>query len=69
MKITNKKSKCPYLGLYLELKVDVRLESHVKIYYKSYIPFVCERFEKFLIKAYISSSHVMGVKIQGDMRG
>ena len=35
--------------LYLELEVDVWLELHLKIYYKSYIPFVCERFEKFLI--------------------
>ena len=35
--------------LYLELEVDVWLEMHLKIYYKSYIPFVCERFEKFLI--------------------
>ena len=25
------------------------LKLHLKIYYKSYISFVCERFEKFLI--------------------
>ena len=35
--------------LYLELEVDVWLEMHLKIYYKSYIPFVCERNKKFLI--------------------
>ena len=34
---------------YYELKVDTWLEIHVKMYYKWYIPFVCERFEKFLI--------------------
>ena len=33
----------------LELEVDVWLELHHKIYYKSSIPFVCERTEKFLI--------------------
>ena len=30
----------------LELEVDVWLELHLKIYYKSYIPFVCERNKK-----------------------
>ena len=33
--------------LYLELEVDVWLELHLKIYHKSYISFVCERFEIF----------------------
>ena len=36
-------------GLYLELEVDVWVELLHKIYYKSSIPFVCERNEKFLI--------------------
>ena len=35
--------------LYLKLEVDVWLEMYPKIYYKAYISFVCERFEKFLI--------------------
>ena len=43
------KSKCPYLRLYLELEVDVWLELDAEIYYESYIPFVCERNEKFFI--------------------
>ena len=34
---------------YLELEADVWLELHLKIYYKSYISFVCERKKKFLI--------------------
>ena len=34
---------------YLALEADVWLELHLKIYCKSYISFVCERFEKFLI--------------------
>ena len=38
------KKKLPF-RLYLELEVDVWLEMHLKIYCKSYIPFVCERFE------------------------
>ena len=38
-----------FFGLRLELEVDVWLELHLKIYFKSYIPFVCERNEKFLI--------------------
>ena len=42
------KSKCPYLRFYLELEVDVWLELHLKIYYESCIPFVCERKENFL---------------------
>ena len=32
----------------MELEVDVWLELLYKIYCKSYIPFVCERFENFL---------------------
>ena len=35
--------------LYLEFEVDVWFELHLEIYYKSYISFVCERFEKLLI--------------------
>ena len=35
--------------LYLELEVDFWLKLYLKIYYKSCIPFVCERFKKFLI--------------------
>ena len=38
-----------WFRLYLELEVDVWLELHLEIYYKRYIAFVCERFEKFLI--------------------
>ena len=33
----------------MELEVDVWVEMHLKMYYKSYIPFVCEQFEKFFI--------------------
>ena len=33
----------------MELEVDVWLEIYLKICYKGYIPFVCERKEKFLI--------------------
>ena len=35
--------------LYLELDADICLELHLKIYYKSYISFVCEQFKNFLI--------------------
>ena len=35
--------------LCLELEVDVWLEMLHKIYYKWYIPFICERIKKFLI--------------------
>ena len=35
--------------LYLEFEVDVWFELHLKIYYKSYIPFVCEQKKNFLI--------------------
>ena len=38
-----------YLRLYFKLEVHVWLEVLLKIYFKSYISFVCERFEKFLI--------------------
>ena len=34
---------------YLKLEVDVWLERDLEIYYKRYLAFVCERFEKFLI--------------------
>ena len=34
---------------YLELEADVWLELHLKMYYKSYISFVCERKKKFSI--------------------
>ena len=34
---------------YFALEVDVWLELYLKIYYKSSITFVCERFENFLI--------------------
>ena len=34
---------------YLELEADVWLEWHLKMYYKSYISFVCERKKKFSI--------------------
>ena len=33
----------------MELEVDVWLEFHLKMYYNSYVPFVFERNEKFLI--------------------
>ena len=35
--------------MYLEFKFDIWVELYLKIYYKSYIPFVCERIKKFLI--------------------
>ena len=35
------------VSFYLELEVDVWLELHLKIYCKSYIPFVCERNKSF----------------------
>ena len=43
--------------------------NRVKIYYKSYMPFVCERFEKFLINSIHFILTCDGSKIQGDMRG
>ena len=30
-------------------EVDVWVELHLNMYYESYIPFVCERFEKFFV--------------------
>ena len=44
-------AKITMVSLLFGVRGRCLVELRVKIYYKSYMPFVCERFEKFLINS------------------